>query len=156
MLTQHAIDELRLKILPNGGERIIKLLALHTKQVVLSTIAMEGVPLIILARHGILARLPFEGTLQKLSAEAAITEALHRFFTGSDTLYLYVNLPDLPVPDCVADVMDEAAQNVQVYYELRQRINDALDAGDKERFMRLTAELKAKERIGERIRFDVR
>lgn len=156
MIAKEQIEELRLKILPAGSERIVNLLIEHRDQVIMAKVAMEGVPLVILARHGVLARLPVKGMMSKLSNPTAIVEPLSHFFHGRDTLYLYTNLPAIAVPECVQEVLDEAALQVQSKEELKQRINAALDALDREAFMRLSAELREKERIGERTRFDVR
>lgn len=156
MIAKEQLEELRLKILPPGSEKIVALLIAHADQIALAKVAMEGVPLIILARHGVLARLPVKGVMSKLSSPEAIITPLGHFFQGRETLYLYTNLPALTVPPCVQEVLDEAARMQESREELKQRINAALDAMDREAFMRLSAELREKERLSERIRFDVR
>ncbi|MCY0877006.1 MAG: IDEAL domain-containing protein [Firmicutes bacterium] len=156
MIAKEQLEELRLKILPAGSAKIVDLLIAHYDRVVPAKVAMEGVPLVIIARHGVLARLPIKGVMTKLSSPEAITTPLQHFFQGRETLYLYTNLPALTVPDCVQEVLDEAASRLQSTEELKRRINAALDAMDRETFMRLSAELRERERISERIRFDVR
>lgn len=142
MITESEIAELRLKILPPGGEQVTELLGRFRERVTLTSVTLENVPLVILARHGMIARLPKGGDLEKLSQASAIVEALSRFFQGNDTLYLYINLPDLPIPSFVDALISEIALHVERKDTLRQAIDDALTRGDRREFARLAEEFR--------------
>ena len=140
MITESEIGELRLKILPAGGEQVIEMLHRHRERVTTTSVTLENVPLIILARHGMIGRLPVEGSLQKLSQAAAIVEALRRFFESGETLYLYVNLPDLAIPSFVDEVISEVAARMAERERLRGEVDRALEVGDRALFQKLSAE----------------
>lgn len=141
MLAQEVLDDLRLKILPEGGDRILCLLARYREHVNLITVAMDHVPLIIVARHSLLARLPVAGTIQKLSQAPQIIEAAESFLAEQDTLYLYLHLPMAAAPSLVLDLLEEVTNRVQRRAILRERIDYALDHLDRNEFTRLVTEL---------------
>lgn len=156
MCADEDIETLRLRLLPAGGDALVALLSQHRDNVLLTRIALEGVPLIIIARQGILARLPVSGAMKKISQPEPLLEAASHFLAGGNKVYLYVNLPEIPLPASVREAIHSAAAQMEEREILRQRINDALDCGDKPGFMRLTQMLRAKEHPGERTRSDVR
>ena len=137
VIMESEIAELQLRILPAGGERVVQLLNQYRERVTITSVTLENVPLLIIARHGMIARLPVDGAAQKLSQTAAILEGLLRFFKGQETLYLYVNLPELPIPPFVGDVIAEVAQRVNHKEELRKQIDRAIDSGDRAAFLEL-------------------
>ncbi len=137
------IAELQLRILPTGGERVVQLLQQHRERVTTTSMTLENVPLVIIARHGMIARLPLDGAIQKLSQTAAILEGLQRFFKSQESLYLYVNLPDLPVPSFVDDVIAEVARRVSRREQLRELIDRAIDGRDRAAFANLAKEWRA-------------
>jgi uncharacterized protein YpiB (UPF0302 family) len=78
----------------------------------------------------------------KLSNPNEILEHLKQFFQRSDaTLYLFTNLPELPVPDEVVQVLDEVQRRHKRKEELRQIIDEALDRRDRDAFMAAAREL---------------
>ncbi len=137
VIMESEIAELQLRILPSGGERVVQLLNQYRERVTTTSVTLENVPLLIIARHGMIARLPVDGAAQKLSQTAAILEGLQRFFKSQETLYLYVNLPELPIPPFVGDVIAEVAQRVNHKEELRKQIDRAIDSGDRAAFLEL-------------------
>lgn len=143
VIMESEIAELQLRILPVGGERVVQLLNQHRERVTTTSMTLENVPLVIIARHGMIARLPFDGVIQKLSQTGAILEGLQRFFKSQEILYLYVNLPDLPIPSFVDDVIAEVARRVSRREQLREMIDRAIDNGDRTAFLDLTKEWRA-------------
>lgn len=154
--TDEDIATLQLRLLPPGGDALVALLRRHRDSILLTAIALEGVPLIIIARQGILARLPVSGVMKKISQPEPILEAARHFLAEGNKVYLYVNLPEIPLPASVREAISAAVEETEEREVLRQRINDALDRGDKPGFMRLTQMLRAKEHPGERTRSNVR
>ncbi|OPG16246.1 hypothetical protein B2M26_08015 [Ferroacidibacillus organovorans] len=143
MLTQNEVDGLRLKLLPSGADRVMDLVHMHRDQTTLTHVALENVPLLILARQGMIARLQIQGTSVKLSQPHEILKALQQFFTTPETLYIYTNLPPMPIPIYVNELIDEVADRVTSMETLRAAIDDALDQGDRQRFYQLSATLQS-------------
>ncbi|MBX6352155.1 MAG: IDEAL domain-containing protein [Thermoflavifilum sp.] len=143
MVTKEELLFLKTKILPAGAETIIDFLAARHHQIEMTHIVLENVPLLIIGRHGMIARIPVGGGVQKASQPKEILELLQGFFQKNEsTLYLFVNLPDLRVPQEVVQVLEEVQQRAARKEELRQIIDQALDARDRETFMRATEELR--------------
>ena len=142
MMTQAQFDELRTKLLPPGADRIIDLLARYRERVETIAIVLEKVPLLIIGRHGMIARLPQGNTQQKFSQQGEILSALQDFFLRNEPLYVFVNLPDLHVPSYISGLLKEIVEKVDRQENLRARIDEALDCGDKEAFRHYTGELQ--------------
>ncbi|PWI57731.1 IDEAL domain-containing protein [Sulfoacidibacillus thermotolerans] len=142
MITQTELDELRIKLLPPGAERVLELLAAHRERVEAITVVMDKVPLLIIGRHGMIARLPMDGVLQKVSQTKDVVTMLERFFEGENVLYLFVNLPALQIPLFISQMLQETAQKYQHMLTLRTCIDEALDRGDRNAFLHYTAELR--------------
>jgi hypothetical protein len=142
MIARHELLHLKTKILPAGAETILDFLATRHHQVEMTHIVLENVPLLIIGRHGMIARIPAGGTVYKVSNPSEILEHLKQFFQRSEaTLYLFTNLPELPVPDEVAQVLDEVQRRHNRKVELWKIIDEALDCRDKEAFMAAAKEL---------------
>jgi hypothetical protein len=142
MIARHELMHLKTKILPPGAEAILDFLATRHQQVEMTHIVLENVPLLIIGRHGMIARIPAGGTVYKLSNPNEILEHLKQFLQRSDaTLYLFTNLPELPVPDEVVQVLDEVQRRHKRKEELRQIIDEALDRRDRDAFMAAAREL---------------
>ncbi len=141
MLTMAQIQELRMKILPTGGNSIVDILHQYRDQVTVTTIALENVPLIIIAKHGIIARIPVNGSAHKLSHPEEIATALKAFFSTRDMLYLYINLPAFVVPSYVDELLYELTERDDRKQELQKRIDEALDNKDKSAFIDLSRAL---------------
>ncbi|MCL6445242.1 MAG: IDEAL domain-containing protein [Alicyclobacillus sp.] len=105
-------------------------------------IVLENVPLLIIGRHGMIARIPVGGVVQKVSQPNDIMELLQTFFQRQDKLYLFVNLPDLPVPAEVAELLKEVQSRADRKEQLRKEIDSALDRRDEAAFMRASSELR--------------
>jgi hypothetical protein len=133
---------LKTKILPAGADAIIDFLAARHHQIEMTHIVLENVPLLIIGRHGMIARIPVGGSIQKASQPQEILELLQAFFQKQDTLYLFVNLPDLHMPQEVVQVLEEVQRRAARKEELWQIIDQALDRRDKETFLRATDELR--------------
>ncbi|WDL97468.1 IDEAL domain-containing protein [Alicyclobacillus sp. ALC3] len=130
MIAKEDILSLKAKILPSGADQILDFLAGRHHQVELTHIVLENVPLLIIGRHGMIARIPVGGVLQKVSQPAGILELLQTFFQKQETLYLFINLPELPVPAEVTRVLQEVQSRAQRKEELRKLIDRALDERD--------------------------
>lgn len=130
MIAKEDILSLKAKILPAGADQILDFLAGRHKQVELTHIVLENVPLLIIGRHGMIARIPINGVLQKVSQPAGILELMQTFFEKKDTLYLFINLPELPVPAEVKQVLQEVQARAARKEELHQMIDQALDNRD--------------------------
>ena len=142
MLTQAQIQELRMKILPPGGNSIVDILNQFREQVTVTTIALENVPLVIIAKHGIIARIPVNGAARKLSQPEEIVQALKSFFSTREMLYLYINLPVFVVPSYVDELLFELTQRDDRRQQLHKEIDEALDQQNKEAFITLTKSLR--------------
>lgn len=142
MITQTELDALRVKLLPSGAQRVIKVLDSHRDHVEIITIVMDKVPLLIIGRHGMIARLPVDGVLQKVSESKNIVTLLDLFFKQDQMLYLFVNIPHIQVPAHIKEML----AHIEVQYNdknmLRAAIDDALDRKDRAAFMAYTAELQ--------------
>lgn len=130
MIAKEDILSLKAKILPAGADQVLDFLAGRHKQVELTHIVLENVPLLIIGRHGMIARIPINGVLQKVSQPAGILELLQTFFQKKDTLYLFINLPELPVPAEVTQVLQEVQARAARKEELHKLIDRALDNRD--------------------------
>ena len=142
MMTQAQFDELRAKLLPSGADGVVDLLARYRDRIETMSIVIEKVPLLIIGRHGMIARLPKGSTLQKFSQPDDILSALQDFLSQDETLYVFVNLPDLHVPAYISGLLREIAEKVERQETLRARIDEALDRGDKAAFCQYTSELQ--------------
>jgi len=132
---------LKTKILPTGAEAVLDYLTSKLQQVEMTHIVLENVPLLIIGRHGMIARIPNGGTLQKVSHPQEILEQLRLFFQRQETLYLFTNLPDLPVPTEVTQVLEEIERRHEHRQELLRQIDEALEQRNRESFLRASAEL---------------
>jgi IDEAL domain len=142
MITRQDLLLLKTKILPTGAEAILDYLASKHHQVEMTNIVLENVPLLIIGRHGMIARIPTGGGVQKVSQPAEILEQLQLFFQKQDTLYLFINLPDIPMPSEVTQVLEEVQRRHDRKQELRKLIDEALERRDKALFMAASNELK--------------
>ncbi|OFW75422.1 MAG: hypothetical protein A2201_06175 [Alicyclobacillus sp. RIFOXYA1_FULL_53_8] len=141
MIAKEEILLLKTKILPAGAEMVLDFLASRHNQVEVTNIVLENVPLLIIGRHGMIARIPVNGTMKKVSQLQEIVDLLQSFFQRNDQLYMFVNLPDLPLPQEVSEVLEEIQVRVARKDELWKVIDDALATGNKELFYRASAEL---------------
>ncbi len=142
MINPTKLSDLHIKILPPGAERVVELLEKNADKVEFLSFVIEKVPLLIIGRHGMIARLPKNDVIQKYSQPVDIINALRDFFQHHDTLYLFINLPNLPVPKHVSDLIDEVACKVATKEEISLKIDDALDRRDHIAFLQWTQELK--------------
>ena len=145
MLTKAQIQELRMKILPTGGGSIIDILNQHREFVTVTSIALENVPMVIIAKHGILARLPIHGSIQKYSNAKEIVDALKIFFEKKEMLYLYINLPAFHVPSYVDEMLFEVTKRDDQKQQLIKMIDEALQRKDQDTFKALSLQLQALE-----------
>ncbi len=142
MVAKEDLLLLKTKILPTGAESILDFLATRHNQVEITHIVLENVPLLIMGRHGMIARIPNNGSMQKISQPADILKGLREFFNRQDPLYLFINLPDLPVPNEVLQVLEEVQRRHAKKQALLDTIDRALDQYDKDMFLQATDELK--------------
>ena len=142
MSNQVKLADLHMKILPHGADRVLDLLEKHADRVEFISFILEKVPLLIIGRHGMIARLPDHNAIQKFSQPAEILGALRIFFQHDDRLYLFINLPNLPVPGHVSELIDEIAKRVDLAEQIRRNIDEALDTRDHESFLQWTEELR--------------
>ncbi|MCF8564506.1 IDEAL domain-containing protein [Alicyclobacillus tolerans] len=142
MIAKEEILLLKTKILPAGADVILDFLASRHDQVELTHIVLENVPLLIIGRHGMIARVPVNGTLKKVSQLQEIMDLLNGFFQKQEKLYLFVNLPDLPLPQEVTRVLEEVQERAARKDQLRRIIDQALETGDRETFYEASGELK--------------
>lgn len=136
------LSDLHIKILPPGADHVLEVLEKHSEHVECIAFVIEKMPLLILGRHGMIARFPSINGTQKYSQPAEITAALIDFFKRNEKLYLFVNLPDLPIPVHVSELIDEIAVKVDFAIQFRHHIDDALDARDPNAFLYWTEELR--------------
>ncbi|MBX6395649.1 MAG: IDEAL domain-containing protein [Alicyclobacillaceae bacterium] len=141
MVAREQLLALKNRILPAGAGPVIELLSAHHQQLEMTSIILEHVPLLIIGRHGMIARLPLDGRVIKLSQPQEIAEALQRFFESEQTLYVFVNLPEIQFPEAVVSVIREVEEKVQKRDELLRQIDEALERRDRETFYRLAQAL---------------
>lgn len=141
MIAKEELLLLKTKILPTGADTVLDFLAARHQQVEFTNIVLENVPLLIIGRHGMIARLPIGGSVQKVSKSSAILEQLRSFFNRQESLYLFVNLPDLPVPNEVTELLEEVGQRHARKEHLRARIDETLEQRDREAFIQASNEL---------------
>lgn len=153
MVAREEILMLKTKLLPSGADPIIDFLASKHDQLEFTQIVLENVPLLIIGRHGMIARIPVGGKLQKVSHPEEILQTLQSFFNKSDLLYVFINLPDLPIPPEVTEVLLEVGKRAEQRAELRRKIDEALDRRDRALFDEATAQLKALEEDAANVRF---
>jgi hypothetical protein len=146
MIPKEELIELKTKLLPAGAEGIIEYLSMHAEQLEFTQISLENVPSLIIGRLGMIARLPVDGKMQKISQPPEILKALQRFFEKPNVLYLFINLPDLPVPAEVVAIIEEIGARAEKRERLRKQIDEALDLRDRLAFERAARELA---RLGE-------
>ena len=89
-----------------------------------------------------IARLPINGTTQKLSQTTDILSALHHFFQGKEPLYLYINLPIVPIPAFVEAMISEVTEKLAAQDALLAVIDDALARRDRTTFLNSTRQLQ--------------
>lgn len=142
MVAKEELLLLKTKILPLGADTVLDFLAARHQQVEWTQIVLENVPLLIMGRHGMIARIPANGVVQKVSQPKEIVDLLQSFFQKQDTLYIFVNLPDLPLPAEVVKLLEEVQDRAGRKDTLRHRIDEALDARDKAAFLRSSRELQ--------------
>lgn len=140
MIAKEELLSLKAKILPSGADQILDFLAGRHHQVEMTHIVLENVPLLIIGRHGMIARIPVGGVLQKVSQPAGILELLQGFFQKQDKLYLFINLPELPVPSEVTELLEEVQAKAARKDEIRRLIDQALDRRDMAQFYELSDE----------------
>lgn len=143
MIAKEEILLLKTRLLPSGADAILDLLASKYDQLEMTQIALENVPLLIIGRLGMIARIISEGKLKKVSQPSEILQILQEFFTKSETLYLFINLPDLSVPAEVTQVLQEVSQLSYRKEEIQRQIDAALDARDKKAFDTAVRELSS-------------
>jgi hypothetical protein len=143
MVAKEEILSLKTKLLPSGADMIIDFLAGRHEQLDLTHIVLENVPLLIIGRHGMIARIPLHGRLEKVSQPEDILKTLQAFFQKQDQpiLYVFVNLPDLPIPHEVTRLLNEIGERARRKEELEKKIDAALDARDKHAFDHAAKEL---------------
>ncbi len=143
MVAKEQILVLKTKLLPGGADMIVDFLATKHEQLELTHIVLENVPLLIIGRHGMIARIPLQGRLEKVSQPEDIFKTLHAFFQNPEqkTLYIFINLPDLPIPQEITKLLNEVGERVKKKDELETRINEALDTRDKGAFDKAVQEL---------------
>ncbi|QSO53897.1 IDEAL domain-containing protein [Alicyclobacillus curvatus] len=138
MIAKEELLLLKTKILPQGGDIVLDYLTSRNQQVELTHIVLENVPLLIIGRHGMIARIPVNGSVQKVSKADEILQQLRSFFNHQETLYLFVNLPDIPVPSEVTELLKEVQARDARKEALRKEIDEALLTRDKDAFIRAT------------------
>lgn len=142
MVAKEDILLLKTKILPPGADSVLDFLAGRHQLVEWTQIVLENVPLLIIGRHGMIARIPMNGVVQKVSQPTEIIDLLQGFFQKQDVLYVFVNLPDLPLPSEVTALLEEIQARASQKDELRRLIDNALDRRDQEAFQKASRELK--------------
>lgn len=147
MIAKEEILSLKAKILPAGADQVLDFLVSRHHQVELTHIVLENVPLLIIGRHGMIARVPLNGVLQKVSQPSGILDILQTFFQKQETLYLFINLPELPVPAEVKQVLQEVQARAARKQELREVIDRALDERDSALFYEASNEWRKLTRL---------
>lgn len=141
MVAKEEVLVLKTKLLPNGAEGILDILANRHMQLEFTHIVLENVPLLIIGRHGMIARIPVNGKLQKVSRPEDILQVLQTFFLKPELLYVFINLPELPIPPEVIAVLSEVERRAELRQHLQQKIDEALDLRDHSLFLKATQEL---------------
>ncbi|MFD1677340.1 IDEAL domain-containing protein [Alicyclobacillus fodiniaquatilis] len=135
MMTKEEILVLKTKLLPSGADAVIDFLAARHAQLEATNIVLENVPQLIIGRHGMIARIPINGRIKKVSQPEEVLQCLQTFFMqqsmNSDKLYVFVNLPDIPIPPEVQEVLSEVEAKALRREMVKKRIDEALDARDK-------------------------
>lgn len=137
MMTKDELLTLKTKLLPTGADSVIDFLAVRHAQLEATNIVLENVPLLIIGRHGMIARIPINGRIKKVSQSDDVVKALQTFFNNchsSDKLYLFVNLPDLPIPPEVKELLSEVEERTKLRETVKRKIDQALDNRDKVAF----------------------
>ncbi|WAH35550.1 IDEAL domain-containing protein [Alicyclobacillus dauci] len=151
MMTKDEILTLKTKLLPTGADAVIDFLAARHAQLEATNIVLENVPLLIIGRHGMIARIPINGRIKKVSQSDEVLQTLQTFFTSqatsSEKLYLFVNLPDLPIPAEVKQVLSEVEERAILREEVKRRIDEALDVRDKTAFDIAVKELERLQQV---------
>ncbi len=142
MNKQVKLSDLHIKILPPGADRVLDVLEKNSERIECIDFIIEKVPLLIMGRHGMIVRFFSVNGTQKYSQPAEIAAALIDFFKQDEKLYLFVNLPDLPIPAHVNELIDEIAIKVDLATQFRHHIDEALDARDHNEFLYWSEELK--------------
>ncbi|MDP9728363.1 IDEAL domain-containing protein [Alicyclobacillus sp. TC] len=142
MIPQDELLQLKSKLLPNGAEPVVDILSQYFQQIEPTQIILQNVPLLILGRHGMIAWIPDNGKLQKSSNPDDILKHLQTFLPSKQTLYLFVNLPELPVPEEVTQVLKEISERHRKRLILQEKIDAALDARDRQAFLKAVQELQ--------------
>jgi len=145
MMTKDDILLLKTKLLPPGAEAVIDFLAARHSQLESTNIVLENVPLLIIGRHGMIARLPLNGRIKKVSQAEEILPALQAYFnnaSSTDKLFVFINLPELPIPPEVQQVLSEVEARAMRREEIRMKIDRALDERNREAFDRAVKELE--------------
>jgi hypothetical protein len=143
MVAKEEILALKTKLLPSGADMIIDFLTGRHEQLDLTHIVLENVPLLIIGRHGMIARIPLHGRMEKVSQPEDILKTLQAFFQKQEqsTLYVFVNLPDLPIPHEITRLLNEIGERARRKEELERKVDEALDARDKYAFDQAVREL---------------
>lgn len=144
MMTKDEILTLKTKLLPTGADVVIDFLAARHGQLDATNIVLENVPLLIIGRHGMIARIPLHGKIKKVSQPDEVLHTLQLFFaqtTVPDKLFLFVNLPDLPIPPEVKEVLTEVEHRAIRRDEVKRRIDAALDERNRKAFDKAVKEL---------------
>lgn len=153
MMTKDEILTLKTKLLPSGADTVIDFLASRHAQLDLTNIVLENVPLLIIGRHGMIARIPINGRIKKVSQPDEVLHTLQLFFTqiaSPDKLFLFVNLPDLPIPPEVKAVLSEVEARALRREEIKRKIDAALDDRNRTAFDDAVNELERMQREDDR------
>lgn len=146
MMTKDELLTLKTKLLPSGADTVIDFLATRHAQLEATNIVLENVPLLIIGRHGMIARIPINGRIKKVSQPEEVLQALQSFFasiaSSSDKLYLFVNLPDLPIPTEVKELLSEVEERAKRRDMVKRKIDEALDNRDQIAFDHAVRELE--------------
>lgn len=145
MMTKDELLTLKTKLLPTGADSVIDFLAVRHGQLEATNIVLENVPLLIIGRHGMIARIPINGRIKKVSQSDDVVKALQTFFSNcgsADKLYLFVNLPDLPIPPEVKELLSEVEERTKQRDSVKNKIDLALDNRDKVAFDLAVRELE--------------
>ncbi|WP_067620688.1 IDEAL domain-containing protein [Alicyclobacillus acidiphilus] len=149
MMTKDDLLILKTKLLPAGADSVIDFLASRHGQLEATNIVLENVPLLIIGRHGMIARIPINGRIKKVSQPDEVLQTLQLFFANSmssDKLYVFVNLPDLPIPPEVKEVLSEVEARALRRERIRMQIDQALDTRDRALFDMAIRELEELQR----------
>lgn len=159
MMTKEEILTLKTKLLPSGADAVIDFLATRNSHLEATNIVLENVPLLIIGRHGMIARIPLNGRLKKVSQPEDVLHTLQTFFGQSqnaDTVYVFVNLPDLPIPPEVEKVLSEVEARTDLRDEIKRKIDQALDNRDKSAFDIAVKELETLQKDDEELTWKAR